>query len=214
MQNFTVFSELRRCYSSSIHSERHFTALLTQFKWKPTGMYLQSCEPGLCFLPLKLQGIRLYIFSCLKLAFGKPSEVNQHLWGLYWNDFFSHGRCVWLFTLLDMEVGDCLYLSADLHLCLCSQLSQLSTNVSIPVTGHHAGLDSLRFWAWKLLFCAPVSCSVAFFLLCCSISSWDLSLGLLSYGVVLSTYMATTSDRHRGIFQELGQPEWLPYMLF
>lgn len=29
MQNFTVFSELRRYYSSSIHSERHFTALLT-----------------------------------------------------------------------------------------------------------------------------------------------------------------------------------------
>lgn len=94
------------------------------------------------------------------------------------------------------------------------QLSQLSTNVSIPVIGHHASLDSLRFWAWKLLFCAPISCSAAFFLLCCSISSWDLSLGLLSYGVVLSTYMATTSDRHRGIFQELGQPEWLPYMLF
>lgn len=29
MQNFTVFSELRRYYSSSIHSERHFTTLLT-----------------------------------------------------------------------------------------------------------------------------------------------------------------------------------------
>lgn len=127
-------------YSSSVHSERHFTALLTHFKWKLTGMYLQSSEPGLCFLPLKLKEIRLCIFSCLKLTFGKPSEVNHSIFegctgmtSLHVTDVFDFSR---------MEVEDHLYLSAHLHLCFCSQLSQLSTNVNIPVIGHHTGLDS------------------------------------------------------------------------
>lgn len=129
--------------------ERHLTALPTKPQWKLTGLW----------------GIRLFIFSNKKLVFRRWSSMNCCI-------FVVSNAAASLLTadvsgLLPSETwrAEIVYtLSADLHLCLCSQSTLKKTNGSMWVTGYCTDLASLRFEC-ESFFCALISCSAAFSLL-------------------------------------------------
>lgn len=134
------------------------------------------------------------------------------LCGLQWNDFCSHDWCVWPLTFCELEGRDCLCLSADLHLCSCSQSPLKKMNVSTRVIGYCTGLASLRFWAWELLFCAPISWSAAFSLLWDPRSPLKPFLWIVSHPSTHVGHCLHHAARWGNCMcWELEQPEWLPY---
>lgn len=99
--------------------------------------------------------IRLFIFSNKKLVFRRWSLMNHCIFVVSNGAASLHTTNV--SGLLPSETwrAEIVYtLSADLHLCICSQSPLKKTNGSLWVTGYCTELASLRFWVWESLLCS------------------------------------------------------------